>query len=139
QGRVDRTAHAADDLAHLGDLVAADKRGANVEGVRAFLDLLAAHFDTALPIALLLQAAEAARAVGVAALADRQIRILLAERDLAVERGDRRRPLRRPLLRHGAGAVTADTAQHLVEGGDVRRLGTAAAADDVDPVLDSEA
>src|SRR6202022_4404857 len=90
QRRVDRTAHAADDLAHLGDLVAADESGADIEGVRAFLDLLAAHLNAALPIALLLQAGEGARAVGVAALADRQIRILLAERDLSVERGDRR-------------------------------------------------
>src|ERR1700724_4822016 len=84
QGRVDRAAHAGDDLGHLGDLVAADKGGADIEGVRAFLDLLAAHLDAAIPVALLLQAAEGARAVGVAALADRQVRILLAESDLAV-------------------------------------------------------
>ena len=41
-----------------------------------------------------LQPAEGARAVGVAALADRQIGVLLAQRHLAVERGDRRHPSR---------------------------------------------
>src|SRR5439155_13773803 len=110
QRRVDRTAHAADDLAHLGDLVAADKGGADIEGMRALLDLLAAHLDAAVPVALLLQAAEGARTVGVAALADRQIGVLLAQRDLAVQRGDRRRPLRLARLRHRAGTVPADAA-----------------------------
>src|SRR6202035_1280088 len=138
QRSVDRTAHAADDLAHFGDLVAADKGGADIEGVRAFLDLLAAHLDAAVPVALFLQPAESARAVGVAALADRQIGVFLAQRDLAVQRGDRRGPLRLALLRHGPRAVAADAAQHLVKRGDVRRLAAAAAADHVDPVLEHE-
>ena len=58
QRRVDRAAHAADDLGHLGDLVAADEGGADVERVRAFLDLLAAHLDAAVPVAGFLQLAE---------------------------------------------------------------------------------
>ena len=102
QGRVDRAPHAADDLVHLGDLVTADKGGADIEGVRAFLDLLAPHLDAAVPVAGFLQAAEGARAVGVAALADRQIGVFLAQRHLAVERGDRRGPHRAAQFRHRA-------------------------------------
>ena len=92
QGRVDRAAHAGDHLAHLGDLVAPDKGGAQVERMRAFLDLLAPDLDAGVPVAGFLQPAEGARAVGVAALADRQIRVLLAQRHLAVERGHRGHP-----------------------------------------------
>jgi hypothetical protein len=65
-------------VAHVGDLVAADKGGAQIERVGAFPDLLAPHLDAAVPVALLLQAAEGARAVSVAALADRQVGVLLA-------------------------------------------------------------
>ena len=101
QRRVDRAAHAGDHLGHVGDLVAPDKGGAQIERVRAFLDLLAPHLDAAVPVALLLQLAEVARAVGVAALADRQIGVLLAQRHLAVERGDRRRPDRSAGARRG--------------------------------------
>src|SRR5215472_9255930 len=99
--------------------------------MRAFLDLLAAHLDAAVPVALLLQPAKLARAVGVAALADREIRVLLAQRDLAVERGDGGCPDRRAPAGQGPRAVAADAAQHRVEGGDVPGLGAAAAADHV--------
>ena len=61
---------AADHLGHLAHLVAADEGGADVERVRAFADLLAAHRDAAVPVALLLQLAPLLGAVGVAALAD---------------------------------------------------------------------
>ena len=73
-----------DHFGHVGDLVAPDKGGAEVERVRAFLDLLAPHLDAAVPVELLLQPAEGARAVGVAALADRQVGVFLTQRDLAV-------------------------------------------------------
>ena len=118
---VDRAAHAGDRLGHVGDLVAPDKGGAQIERVRAFLDLLAPHLDAAVPVALLLQPAELARAVGVAALADREIRVLLAQRDLAVERGDGGSPDRLALSRPGARPIAADAAQHRVEGGDMLR------------------
>ena len=107
--------------------------------MRAFLDLLATHLDAAVPIALLLQSAELARSVGVAALTDRQIRVLLAQRDLAVERSDGGGPDRLARSRQGSRTIPADAAQHRVEGRDVLRLGAAAAADHADPILDHKA
>ena len=81
-----------------------------------------------------------ARAVGVAALADRQIGVLLAQRAPG-RRARRREGAQAGLRLRGAGRepISADAAQHRVERGDVRRLGAAAAADDVDPVLEHEA
>ncbi len=137
--RVDRTTQAGHRLGHVGDLVASDKGGAKVEGVRALLDLLAAHLDAPVPVALLLQSAELARAVGVAALADRQISVFLAKRDLAIERGDSGGPHRATVARQGPGTIPADAAQHRVECRDVPGLGAAAPADHVDPVLDHKA
>ncbi len=137
--RIDRAAHAGHRLADVGDLVTADKGGAQIERVRALLDLLAGHLDAAVPVARLLQLAEFARAVGVAALADRQPRVLLAQRDLAIERGDGRRPSRAARSRRRARPVPAEPAQHRVEGGDVRGVGAAAAADHRDAVLDDKA
>ena len=52
QRRIHRRGEAADHLGHLGDLVAADERGADVERVGAFADLLAAHGDAAVPVVL---------------------------------------------------------------------------------------
>src|SRR3546814_995754 len=48
--------------------------------------------------------AEALAAVGVAALADRQVGVLLAQADLAVERGERGHPEGLALLGRRAGA-----------------------------------
>ena len=137
--RVDRAAHAGHRLGHVGDLVAPDKGGAQIERVRAFLDLLAPHLDAAVPVALLLQSAELARAVGVAALADRQVGVLLAQVHLAVERGDGGGPHRVAPPRQRTRPIPADAPQHRVERGDVRRLGAAAAADQADPVFQHEA
>src|SRR6267378_3488224 len=94
---------------------AADKGRAEIERVGAFVDLVAAHLDAAVPVALLLQSAELARAVGVAALADRQISVLLAQRDLAIERGDSGGPHRATVARQGPRTIPADAAQHRVE------------------------
>src|SRR6185312_10180171 len=97
-GAVDRerrrnpAAHAPDRLGHIGGLVAADIGGAEIDRVRAFLDLLARRLDAAVPIAAFLISAEALRAIGVAALADREIGALLPQRRLGVERGDGRNP-----------------------------------------------
>ena len=107
--------------------------------MRAFLDLLAPHLDAAVPIALLLQSPELARAVGVAALADRQVSVLLAEVHLAVERGDGWGPYRVAPPRYGPSAVAANAPQHRIERGYVRRLGAAAAADQADTVFEHKA
>ncbi len=139
QRRVHRAAHARHRLAHIGDLVAADEGGAEVKRVRALLDLVAGHLDAAVPIALLLELAELAGAVGVAALADREISVLLAQRGLAVERGDGRQPDAAARFRPRPEAVAGEPAQHGIECGDVRHVGAAAAADDVDAVLGDEA
>ncbi len=95
----------------------------------ALLDLLDAHGDAALPVALLLEAAETLGAVGVAALADREIGVLLPVGHLAVERGEAGHPERRALLGQGPRlAGPGAPAQHGVERRDVLRRGAAAAA-----------
>ena len=98
QRRVHRAGEAADHLVHFADLVAADERGADIERVGAFADLLAAHRDAAVPVVLLLRLAPLLRAVGVAALADGEERVLLPQRHRLVQAGDRRHPHR--LARH---------------------------------------
>src|SRR5262249_56368536 len=84
-------------LGHVSDLVAADKGGAEVEGIRTLLHLLTRHLDAAVPIASLLPLAELLRAVGVAALANREVSVFLAQRDRLVERGKRWHPISLPL------------------------------------------
>src|SRR3546814_10481422 len=101
-----------------------DEGGADVDGVRALAGLLHAHGDAAVPVPALLQHAKALAAVGVAALADREVGVLLAQRDLAVERGERRHPEGLALLGRRAGTVAAilagALAQHGIESGDMR-------------------
>src|ERR1700722_2952638 len=77
------------------------------------------HLAAAAPAALPLKPLEGARAVGVAALADRQVGILLAQAHLGIERGDRGRPGRLARFRHGAWPVSANALQHRVERGGV--------------------
>src|SRR3546814_13044757 len=77
------------------DLVASDEGRAEVERVAALPHLFLAHGDAGIPVARLLELPEFLRAVGVATLADRKIGVLLAQRDRAVKRGDRRRPVER--------------------------------------------
>ncbi len=131
-------AHAAHRLGHVGDLIAADEGGAEVEGVRALLNLLARHLDAAVPVASLLALPELLGAIGVAALADREVGVLLAKCHRLIERGERGHPVALALHGRRAFARTAQPLQHLVEGGDVRGRGAAAAADQVDAVLEDE-
>src|SRR5688500_6555331 len=107
--------------------------------MRAVLDLGAPDRDAAVPVGRGLALAERLRAVGVAALADRQIGVLLAQRHGAVERRELR--LRRHAARFWprAVAILGAAAQHGVERPDVLGRGAAAAADDADPVLGQEA
>ena len=140
QRRGHRAAHPRHHLDHVRDLVASHIGGADVEGVRAFADLLAAHGDAAVPVLGVLEVAELLGAVGVAALADREERVLLAQRDLRIERGHRRHPVHRaPHRRRAVVPRRRVLAQHGVQRRDVRRVGAAAAADDVDAVLLDEA
>ena len=81
--------------------VAADVVDAHVEHVRAFLHLLARHLHARVPVGFEHRVAELARAVGVGALADREVRELLVERHVRVDRraaglglGRRARPAR---------------------------------------------
>ena len=139
EGGRDRVAHAAHHLGHLGDLVAADESGADVERVRALGHLLASHLDAALPVARLLEAAELPAAVRVAALADRKVGALLAQRDLAVKGGEARHPKRLAAPRHGPQGAPRPPPEHGIECSDMRLVAAAAAADDVDAVLLDEA
>ncbi len=139
QRRIDGAAQARNHLGHVGEFLAADEGGADVERVRAFLDLLARHAEDAVPIFRILELAEFLRAVGVAALADREDRVLLAQRHLAVERGDGGHPMHAALHRHGAEMCAAHALQHRVDRGDVLGPGAAAAADQIHAVLGDEA
>ena len=75
------------DLVHVGGAVAADVVDADVEDVGALLLLLAGHRDARVPVAVEHRLAELLGAVGVGALADRQVGELLLERREAVDRG----------------------------------------------------
>ena len=87
-GSVDAVAKPAGDLAHVGDAVAADVVDADVEQVRAVADLVAGDLDAVVPALGQHRLAERLGAVGVGALADRQVRGVLPERHVLVERGD---------------------------------------------------
>ncbi len=110
QGRIHRGGEAAHHLSHFGGFVAADEGGADVERVGAFADLLAAHGDAAVPVVHLLQFAPFLRAVGVAAFADREDGVLLAQRHGLIEAGDAGHPDR--LAREpGRGGTSARAAR----------------------------
>ena len=76
----------ARDLVHVDRAVAADVVDAHVEHVRAFLHLLARHLHAGVPVGFEHRVAELPRAVGVGALADREVRELLVERHVRVDR-----------------------------------------------------
>src|SRR6185312_3079746 len=84
--RGDGAAQALHRVADVGNLVAPDEGGAEVERVRALAALVPRQLDDAVPLTLFLELAEALRAVGVAAFADRKIGVLLAQRHLREER-----------------------------------------------------
>ena len=103
---VDR-ARAGRHLAHVGDLVAPDVGGADVERVRAFAHLGPADRHAGVPVRGRLALAKRLGAVGVAALADRQIRVLLAQRHRGIERGDLSLSRDRARLRPGRSPSSA--------------------------------
>ena len=70
----------AGELGHVGDAVAAHVVDAQVEHVGALADLVAGHLHAVVPAAFQHGLAELLRAVGVGALADREVRGVLAER-----------------------------------------------------------
>ena len=139
QRRGDGTTHARDHLGHVGDLVAADEGGADIERVGPFIDLFAADGDAAVPVTFFLQTAEGAGTVGVAAFADGEVGVLLTERHLGVKRRRRWQPMDAPPTGPGARSVAAEPAQHVVEGLDVLDIGAATPAHHVDAVLLDEA
>src|SRR6185437_4922748 len=86
-----------------------------------------------------LELAKLLRAVGVAALADREIGVLLAQGHLAIERRDAGDPYALALPRARPVALAGQPPQHGVERRDMRHVGAAAAADEIDAVLVDEA
>ncbi len=76
----------ARDLVHVERAVAPDVVDAHVEHVRAFLHLFARHLDAAVVVGLEHRVAELAGAVRVRALADREVRELLFERHVRIDR-----------------------------------------------------
>ena len=77
-------------LLHVGHAVAADVVDAEVEQVGAVADLVARDLHAVVPPLLQHGLAEGLRSVGVGALADGQVRRVLAERHCLVERRRRR-------------------------------------------------
>ena len=140
QRRIHRGGEAAHHLGHFRHFVTADERGADVQAVGRLGDLLAPHGDAAVPVMRLLQLPPLLRAVGVAALADREVAVFLPQRDRLVEAGNRRYPYIGPQHRRRPEAFAArrPPPQHRIQRGDMRRVGAAAAADQVHPVLGDE-
>ena len=137
EGGVHAIGEAGDDLVHLHNLIAPDEGGADVEAVGTFGDLFAGNRDAAVPIAALLQFTPFLAAVGVAALTDGEVAVLLAQRRLGVEAGDAGDP--NGFAGDRGRAAIADAAEHGVERLDMRRRGAAAAADQVEAVFGDEA
>ena len=123
---------AAGDLVHVDRAVAADVVDAHVEDVRALLLLLACHLHARVPVALEHRLAELLGAVGVGALADRQVRDVLVERRERVDRGRAGLVHRMPRRRRQVAAALDDRAE-------VLRRGAAAAPDDLHTELGDEA
>ena len=128
QRRFDRLREPPHDLAHLHFFVGSlGERAADVEHVRAALDLLARD-ERDIVVALLEQEAlEPARALRVDALAHDQRRGLLFERDRRYRRGDLFAGLRLQSPR-----LARDAVDRGAQRGDVRGRRAAASADDVD-------
>ena len=94
QGR--RGREPAHDLAHVGDAVAAHVVDADVEQVRAVAGLVAGDGDALVPAPGQHRLAEGLGAVGVRALADREVRRVLPERHVLVDARDARLGPRAP-------------------------------------------
>ena len=124
---------AARDLVHVEGAVAADVVDAHVEDVRAFLHLLARHQHAGVPVGFEHRLLELPRAVGVGALADREVRELLVERHVRVDRRAARLELGRAHDRRARDRAARSTAAQVLG----RRA--AAAADDVEAELADEA
>ena len=133
QRRVHIGGEAGDHLGHLGHLIAAHEGGANIERVRALVHLLAPDGEAPVPILPLLRLAPFLRAIGIATLADREIRILLTQRHRAIKTGHGGHPNGGPLS--GGRPRRPKPAQHRIQRLDMRRVGAAAAADQIDPIL----
>ena len=88
--------------------VAADVVDAHVEHVRAFLHLLARHRDARVVVGFEHRVAELPRAVGVGALADGEVRELLVEGHVRVDRRAARLVLGRAHHRRAVGAEPLD-------------------------------
>lgn len=136
-----------DDLADVGDAVAADVVDADVEEVGADAGLLLRDLDAILVAALEHGLTEGLRAVRVGALADRQVRGVLVEGDVLVERGDPRLDARatgcladdrRRGIRCGGGARRGVGAEPLDHRREVLGRRAAAAADEGEAELAHE-
>ena len=103
------------------------------------LHLGPADRDACVPVRGCLALAKRLGAVGIAALADRQVRVLLAQRHGGIERGDLSLSRDRAWFRLRPLAILGKAAQHAIQFCDVLGRGAAAAAHDRDAVLDHEA
>ena len=137
-GGVDHDRHArlgaepARHLGHVGHTVGAGVVDADVNEVRALLDLVARHADAGVPVGIEHGLAEGLGSVGVGALAHGEIRGVLRERDRGVDRGGGGLVHRCAHRRDGVGAARHD-------GGQVLGRGPAAPADDGHAELGDEA
>src|SRR4029453_2300594 len=104
---------------------------ANIEDVNAFAFLLLGHLDEAVPVVLLEELLELARAVGVSPLADQEGPRVDHQLLRALEAGDRREVNRSPFCRRLASDAVDDRLHVLL-------CRTATPPDNVDAVLGGE-
>ena len=119
-------------LVHVGHTVAADEVDADIGDVRALAGLVAHDVGHLLPLLFIEQALEAARAVGVGALADDQERSVLAIGHGAEQRRGGR-------WQTGLAARPFDALDGILDRADVLSRRAAAAPDDADAVVANEA
>ena len=131
--RLDRAAEPSVELADRGPLVALGGLQADVDDLRAALDLAARDLGRLVPVAGRHQVAELPRADDVGALAHQQRPVVGGGLD-QLDAGERRAP--RAAAAVAAGAAARD---HPRDRRDVVGGGAAAAADDVDPAGVDEA
>src|SRR3954453_23252636 len=113
-------------LAHVESPIASDVVDAHVQHVRAVTNLVAGDLDTVVPSAFEHRLPKRLGTVGVGALADRQIRDVLPERHVLVERGGTR-------LRARLARLDLPTPYPFDDGADVIGGGATTAADQRPP------
>ena len=125
QRNADLSGESLGEFVHVLRSITSDVVDAQVQDMGPFADLIVGHLDAGVPVGCEHGFTEGFGAVGVGAFADDQKRVVLGERDGAVERGDTG-------LHHGGSAWRFEMADRLDDLAKMLRCGAAAPADDSD-------